>query len=313
MLWRNYFNNSNMNLGGIKYEVLGSRIVNITQIFLKDSNPYKYIVGHGGTHLYIGYKSQDEDGPEAFFDGLGHNPADEKPNSLVNLRDADEQYDDGLISFNTYIYDGQHGGQEEERFYLKSESDVCARLRDILDPDIHQFSVVKLRSPQGQIYYYFKILTDRYAEPLTMGDLGVDPNLDIAIAQTEREVLQKVRVRQNEFRKAVLRCYSHTCVITGVEYSQILDAAHIKPWRTSTNQERLDPNNGFLIIGTCHKLFDLGLISVSQNSELLVSPFVPQKELQKINVAVGNTLKIPDFNARKIFFDWHQRNIFQMM
>lgn len=300
-----------MNLGGIAYEVLGSRIVNITQIFLKDSNPHKYIVGHGGTHLYIGYKSQDEDGPDTFFVGLRHDSTDNTPNSLVNLRDADEQYDDKIISFNVYIYDGQHGGKEEERFYLKSESDVWARLRDILDPDIHQFSVVKLRSPEGRSFYYFKILTDKYAEPLTMGDLGVDPNLDVAVAQTEREILQKVRMHQNEFRKAVLRCYSHTCAITGVEYSQILDAAHIKPWKISTNEERLDPNNGFLIIGTCHKLFDLGLIGVNQSSELIVSPFVPHKELQKINVATGSALKIPDFSARKAFFDWHKQNIFQ--
>ncbi len=300
-----------MNLDEIKYEVLGSRIVNITQIFLKDSNPHKYIVGHGGTHLYIGYKSQDEDSPEAFFDTLKHSPADETPNSLVNLHDADEQYANGFVFFNTYIYDGQHGGQEEERFYLKSESAIWARLRDILDPDIHQFSVVKLRSLDGQIYYYFKILTDKYAENLTIGDLGVDPNLDVVVVQTEREVLQKVRTRQNEFRKAVLRCYSHTCAITGVEYSQILDAAHIKPWKESTNGERLDPNNGFLIIGTCHKLFDLGLIGVNQSSELIVSPFVPLKELQKINVTTGNELKIPDFNARKLFFDWHQQHIFQ--
>lgn len=63
-------------------------------------------------------------------------------------------------------------------------------------------------------------------------------------------------------------------------------ASHAKPWRTSSDQERLDPHNGLPLIATLGVLFDRGLIGFadamsSSNYALMpmrsVGIFIPRK------------------------------------
>jgi|SRR3989344_3653370 len=299
-----------MNLGGIEYEVLGSRMITITHIFLKDSNPHKNIVGHGGTHLYVGSKRETNNDPAKFFDTIGHDSNDKTENSIINFHDLGEEYRDETTFFTIYVYDGILDGVEDYRFYLKSEGIVWSKLRETLNPDIHIFSVVKLRDVKtNKIFYYFKILVDKYADDLYIGDLDIEG--EIKFSATEREVLQKVRIHQSTYRKALLKSFDQECVITGIKYAPILDASHIKPWKVSSDEEKLNPLNGLLMIGTCHKLFDLGLVGVNLDSNLLVSPFLPVEELTKINVKSGTHLKIPNLTDRMPYLDWHRNNIFQ--
>lgn len=48
------------------------------------------------------------------------------------------------------------------------------------------------------------------------------------------------------------------CALTGCAISEILRACHIKPWKKSSNPERLNPANGFLLIAHVDALFDGG-------------------------------------------------------
>lgn len=54
------------------------------------------------------------------------------------------------------------------------------------------------------------------------------------------------RVGQGYFRANLLSQHS-SCLITGVSKSKHLVASHIKPWRNSNHDERLNPENGFLL------------------------------------------------------------------
>ena len=51
----------------------------------------------------------------------------------------------------------------------------------------------------------------------------------------------------------------------------MLVASHIKPWRSSTNMERLDPNNGLLLLANLDKAFDRGFISFEDNGQIIIS------------------------------------------
>jgi putative restriction endonuclease len=80
-------------------------------------------------------------------------------------------------------------------------------------------------------------------------------------------------VRDRVFRKVVLRAYDERCAVTGLKLINgrgraEVAAAHIRP------VEQSGPdiiNNGIALSGTVHWMFDRGLISLSNDLEILVS------------------------------------------
>ncbi|MDP3653773.1 MAG: HNH endonuclease signature motif containing protein [Rhodoferax sp.] len=80
---------------------------------------------------------------------------------------------------------------------------------------------------------------------------------------TQREALVQARIGQGRFKADVTRLWGlgETCTLTGIALPELLIASHIKPWRDSSNVERLDPTNGLLIAVHVDKLFDRHLLS----------------------------------------------------
>lgn len=66
--------------------------------------------------------------------------------------------------------------------------------------------------------------------------------------------------------------------ITRCRLTNILIASHIKPWRTASNEERLDVFNGLLLTPNYDKLFDLGFIAFDNNGRILFSKEFPKSE-----------------------------------
>ena len=54
----------------------------------------------------------------------------------------------------------------------------------------------------------------------------------------------------------------------------MLVASHIKPWRASTNPERLDPFNGLLLLPNLDRAFDRGFVTFAEDGKILVSPLL---------------------------------------
>lgn len=86
----------------------------------------------------------------------------------------------------------------------------------------------------------------------------------------ERVAASIVRRRgQQAFREALLQRYCGRCVVTGCDVVAVLEAAHIVPYQgTGTNH----PENGLLLRADIHTLFDLGLLTISENLRVLVHP-----------------------------------------
>lgn len=86
---------------------------------------------------------------------------------------------------------------------------------------------------------------------------------------TERLLLAAARVGQHRFASGVLANFAHSCGFCGLrpgpalERCGLLVASHIKPWRVSTDQERLDVTNGIAACPTHDKAFDSGLLWVN--------------------------------------------------
>lgn len=90
-----------------------------------------------------------------------------------------------------------------------------------------------------------------------------DPSLTV----TEKHVLARARVGQGIYKDNVRRVES-SCRITGLSELNYLIASHMKPWRESSNRERLDGNNGLLLSPHVDYLFDRGFITFENSGEV---------------------------------------------
>lgn len=91
------------------------------------------------------------------------------------------------------------------------------------------------------------------------------------IGATERWQLVQSRRGQGNYRKN-LESVETRCRVTGVTNLRHLRASHIKPWRVSTDFEKLDGNNGLLLSPHVDHLFDQGFISFTDTGDLIVAP-----------------------------------------
>jgi putative restriction endonuclease len=79
------------------------------------------------------------------------------------------------------------------------------------------------------------------------------------IPDTQRKAIIPARLGPGKFR-ANVQGVERACRVTKVDQLEHLVASHTKPWRDSTNEERLDGENGLLLTPTIDHLFDKGFI-----------------------------------------------------
>jgi putative restriction endonuclease len=102
---------------------------------------------------------------------------------------------------------------------------------------------------------------------------------DSSIRETERQALIRARNGQGLFRDRVSKIETK-CRVTGVENPVHLVASHCKPWRDSTNEERLNGDNGLLLTPSIDHLFDRGFIGFEDNGKLIISPVAHKPSLK---------------------------------
>ncbi len=147
-------------------------------------------------------------------------------------------------------------------------------------------------------------------------DLGID--VDLAelkkrqdISKTERTQLIKARRGQGQFRWQVAELWDWRCAVTGSSVEEVLRASHMKPWKISDDRERLDPNNGLLLIATLDALFDRGLISFSDNGEMLHSNRLPDHQKSLLLDARFGRLRKPPGAGQTAYLECHREHIWQ--
>jgi hypothetical protein len=95
--------------------------------------------------------------------------------------------------------------------------------------------------------------------------------------QDERvAALQSVKLRRGQaaFRVALLAHFQSRCVVSGSQVEEILEAAHIHPYR-GTKDHHVE--NGLLLRADLHTLFDLSLLAIDpETHQLLLAPHVAQ-------------------------------------
>jgi putative restriction endonuclease len=127
---------------------------------------------------------------------------------------------------------------------------------------------------------------------------------------TEAERLVVQRVGQDIFRDALMEYWSGRCAVTGIDQPELLRASHSKPWANSTDAERLDVYNGFLLLADIDAAFDCGLITFRDDGIVWVSDKMRASTRSRFeNLQIPSTLLLTD--AHRNYLSWHRTNKFQ--
>ncbi len=130
----------------------------------------------------------------------------------------------------------------------------------------------------------------------------------LGLSETERNAVIKSRIGQGLFRELLIQLWGG-CAITGIEYLPVLKASHIKPWRDSSNSERLDPENGLLLTPTSDVLFDRGFISFNELGEILISKKLGEALQESLCLHKGMKLRAVSEGNKK-YLSYHRDNVF---
>src|SRR5687768_3620514 len=126
------------------------------------------------------------------------------------------------------------------------------------------------------------------------------------------EAIIQARVGQGRFR-ANVQGVERACRVTKAERLEHLVASHTKPWRDSTNEERLDGENGLLLTPTIDHLFDKGFISFESKGDLIVSPVADRASLVKMGIRSEGKVNVGVFSeGQRRFLDYHRENVLRM-
>ncbi|WP_235617046.1 HNH endonuclease [Lysinibacillus mangiferihumi] len=106
---------------------------------------------------------------------------------------------------------------------------------------------------------------------------------NLPITDTEKERMVKARIGQGKFKKLLIE-RECKCALCGVTDPRVLIASHIKPWSVSTNEERLDENNGLLLCPNHDALFDKHLISFDVHGKIVISQTLDEVTRLFLNV-----------------------------
>lgn len=323
--------NYTINICGETYEVLDA----LTNITMADSFVKNKIGGgHGEAKLYVGNYN---DRYTSFFDNLNRDwfflksdfekylfdardefldPQQEyvkksqMPQIYSNVQDVLNQFKDDILLFSV-----RRVNVEPPRVYLISNSEYYDYLRAIGLPNLSYLSILKIKSKAGIIYYYCRLFLTykpdiiKYETPAEKAENDSINNKNLSPKQ--RTSLIQSRIGQGQYRERLLE-ECPFCPFTLVNDERLLIASHIKPWAKSSDKEKVDPKNGFILTPTFDKLFDQGFITFSPSKLLIVSPWISPMNQKRLGIYNGKYIdKLPLDSKREVYMKYHRDHIYK--
>jgi putative restriction endonuclease len=220
-----------------------------------------------------------------------------------------EQYND-YISGDYLFWEGEKGHGNDQRIANSPQSgeEVHLFYREIHHSPFEYKGLVSIVGsgfvPDRPTKFVFHLIHDLSAQD----DVTTHETEVKNLPETERQSIIKARIGQGIFRQQLIEMWDG-CAVTNVRLPNVLRASHIKPWRFSTNSERLDPYNGLLLLPQYDQLFDKGLISFDESGEILRSPALDGIEPAKLGIDVKDRLR--SLSSQHLeFLEYHRTEVF---
>lgn len=101
------------------------------------------------------------------------------------------------------------------------------------------------------------------------------------LSNSEKQVLKKIRDKQQKFKDNLIRAHGLKCMISGSLIGEIIQAAHIVPYSDSLDNRT---SNGLLLRVDLHNLFDSGLLGINPDTlKVKISPAITEVDYRKFD------------------------------
>lgn len=196
------------------------------------------------------------------------------------------------------------------RVYVNSNDLAYKIIRELSLPNITFISVVKLLDDKGNLSFYFRLFADYFGEvehPYVI-EVQEEEISESDVPIEEKKQLIKARIGQGEYRTRLL-AECPFCPITLVSDDRLLIASHIKPWAISSDFEKTDPKNGFMLTPTFDRLFDRGFLSFTNDKKTILSPFLSNMTYSKLGISDNKIISHLPIEGREAYLEYHRNKI----
>ena len=128
-----------------------------------------------------------------------------------------------------------------------------------------------------------------------------------ALSEVEKETLIKQRIGQGFFRDLLIQKYGCKCALCNISTVTMLRASHIKAWKASSQNQKLDENNGLLLCAHHDALFDKFLISFNDDGSPIISKTLSEEE--RVSLGLLEINKIVTTKEMHPFLRWHRTEL----
>ena len=144
------------------------------------------------------------------------------------------------------------------------------------------------------------VFADNRAEAQVIEDLTKGTTRAAWVAQ---------RVGQQKFRKKLATKWNYRCAVTGIAVLDTLVASHIIPWEKSSDKQRLDDNNGLLLVANLDRLFDRNLIAFKDNGALIISSRLGADERDALGLGKWKKLRLTPTKEMMGYLATHRQQL----
>jgi hypothetical protein len=144
--------------------------------------------------------------------------------------------------------------------------------------------------------------------PNVLGELEQHKATYETLDRATRQAIIDSRMGQGSFRSALVE-YWNGCAVTGCQAIELLHSSHIKPWKTSTNTERLDPYNGLLLLPNLQTAFQQGFITFQNDGTILISSRLTEEA--QLQLGLNHTLRLRFLESPHLpYLQFHSETLF---
>ena len=208
---------------------------------------------------------------------------------------------------------------EGPRGYVNSSDDGYNIIREISLPLVSYVSAMALSDKNNTPIFYWKLFADfdaladkANALVFRYGRQGAKAaNVKEKLKAGKDNQLRQARIGQGVYRSKLFdEC--PFCPITMINEDRLLIASHIKPWAVSSNKERLDPKNGFILSPLYDKPFDRGFITFTDDRRVKISNWLSPQNKRRIGIKENDFFQLlPIDEERKRYLAYHRESVFK--
>lgn len=226
-----------------------------------------------------------------------------------NKQEGLTQYND-VISGDRLYWEGEKGHRTDDRIARAHETGegIVLFYRDVHHTPFRYYGQVLLTRFQPRknepSKFEFDLVHDLGAEDDIRSGAGELTEL----TETEKDQIIRARRGQGRFRAELMARWGR-CAVTRVASPEALRASHIKPWRFSSNSERLDPFNGLLLLPQYDHLFDRGYVTFGADGSIRLSQVVTEIGAARLGIDTSGGLRDLE-PSHGPFLEYHRSEVF---